>query len=825
MKYADVIVPLAVAGLYTYEIPEEMEEECKVGKRVMVQFGKKKYYTAIVRNIHNRKPLYETKAIFSIIDKNPIINILQLEFWEWIASYYMCQLGEVYTAAVPVSLRIESQTQIFLNENFVETEISDKERKIIEQLKEQKTLTISQIEKKMGVSGPLSLVNKMIKKGIVGVYEHFKTSYKPKFKKCVCLSENIATETDLNVAFEKLSRAKRQKELLEKYIELSELKFVGADFIFLEVEKDILLKSAEANYQTLKSLYAKGILNEYQKRVSRLESYRGEELRINKLTDIQKVVYDQILDIFEKKDVVLFYGITSSGKTEIYIHLIRRYLEQNKQVLYLLPEIALTTQIIERLRIAFGDLVGVYHSKFNDSERAEIWEKVNEASGETEFGRYRIILGVRSAIFLPFTSLGLIIVDEEHENTYKQFDPAPRYNARDSAIVLAKKHNAKVLLGTATPAIESYYNAKTGKYGYVELKKRHQEIELPEILIADVAEARRKREMKSIFHPLMLEHISAALSSGEQIILFQNRRGFSPYVQCRVCSWIPRCEHCDVSLTYHAETNELVCHYCGFKRSVPTQCEECGEFAIETRGFGTERLEDEIKIFFPEVKVGRLDLDIARRKYGYENVLHSFDTGNIDILVGTQMITKGLDFKNVSLVGVLDADTLLNFPDFRSYERTYQLLTQVSGRAGRMNARGKVVIQTSLAHHKVLQFVLENNFEDFYKEEIYERQQFKYPPFVRMIKITFRHKKQEVVEKFSNLYASRIIGAFGQSVLGPYFPLIKRIQNYYLKEILIKLESNMSLEKSKKFLIQTSANLKNQPNFSNVMVSFNVDPY
>jgi len=823
MKYAEIIIPLSVQGTFTYAVPDELIKECSIGKRVLVQFGNKKFYTGIVESMHDNTPEYETKEIVSILDSEPIVKDMHIRFWKWMADYYMCSVGEVYSAALPISLRIESQTQIALSKKIIDEKLSENETKVIERLRNQKSLTISQISTFVKTKNPVGIVKKLMNKGIIDIYEHFKSNYKPKYEKYVRISDFINTQDELNKSFEHITRAKKQTDLLLTYLRLAQLKYVDKRFIYKEVSKKDLLNESNASSAICKSLIEKNILTEYEKRVSRLQTSGFETTGINKLSQIQQVAYDEILNNFNEKDVSLLYGVTSSGKTEVYIKLIQHYLKQNKQVLYLLPEIALTTQIISRLQAAFGDLVGVYHSKFNDSERAEIWEKITTNSFDSS--RYMVILGVRSAIFLPFDDLGLIIVDEEHENTYKQYDPAPRYNARDSAIVLAKMHNAKVLLGSATPSVESYYNATIGKYGYVEMKQRFRDIELPEVQLANVRTARRENKMKSLFHPLLLENIEEALAKKEQVILFRNRRGFSPYIQCKTCGYIPSCPNCDVTLTYHIDSNNLVCHYCGYKTPVPHKCDSCSDSAFETVGFGTQKIEDEIKIFFPDARVGRLDLDIARRKHGYSEVLNMFDNGEIDILIGTQMITKGLDFSNVNLVGVADADSLLNFPDFRSYERTYQLLTQVSGRAGRMKKRGKVIIQTAQPEHIVLKFVIENDFEKFFEFEITQRKKFKYPPFYRLIKINFKHKTEEEVVKFANHYAALVKKYFGDNLSGPITPLIKRIKNYYAQQILIKFDKNISLTKSKKILLQAADYLKKKKNFSTVIVQFDVDPY
>jgi len=822
MLYVELIIPLSVVGTFTYSIPQEFINDCQIGKRVIIQFGKKKYYTAIVKSIHSNKPEYDVKDIYSIIDNKPLINKLHLKFWEWIKDYYMANIGDVYTAAMPISLRIESQTQFFLAKEIIDKKLSKNEEIIVETLRNQKTLVLGQVAKLVDVKNPVGLINRLINKGIVDVYEHFNSSYKPKYIKLVKLSPEIKTQENLSEAFEKIKRAKKQTEILLSYSVLSNLQNIDNKFIFKEVEKKALLEKADASSSSIKSLYEKQILIEYEKQISRLGDYSDSDISFKKLNPDQEEALEKINIFFEKKDVTLLHGVTSSGKTEIYIELIRKSIKQDKQVLYLLPEIALTTQIIERLRAAFGEIVGVYHSKFNDSERAEIWSKIGENSDDLK--PYKIILGVRSALFLPYDNLGLIIVDEEHETTYKQFDPAPRYNARDAAIVLAKMHNAKVLLGTATPSIETYDNAISGKYGLVSLDKRYKNIELPEIILADIRQARNENKMKSIFHPLLIENIKQALGNGEQIILFQNRRGFSPYVECGTCGWIPKCVHCDVSLTYHIDSNDLVCHYCGYKRAIPKKCEQCDDISIQTKGFGTQKVEDEIKIFFPEVRVGRLDLDVARRKNGYQQALQEFDAGETDILVGTQMVTKGLDFENVRVVGVLNADNLLNFPDFRSFERSFQLLTQVSGRAGRMNDRGKVIIQTSNIKHKILSDVKNNNFLKFFADEIREREIYNYPPYIRLIKISIKHKNNKAVYEFSEKFAIKLQKVLGNRVLGPQEPLIKRIQNYFIREIIIKVESSISLPKTKNITIDIANNLKLEKNFSSVVVNYNVDP-
>jgi len=851
MKYADLILPLAVPQLYTYSIPQELQANCEVGMRAVVQFGKRKFYSGIIRNIHSSKPkLYETKPISSILDEKLIITDLHFKFWDWIADYYMCSIGEVMKAALPSGLKLESQTKIYLNiensnikelsekleldsismmsDNFLlrsyNYSVSEKEEIIILALKEKNILTINEINSLLGLKSSLTTITKLLEKEIIRTEEKGEINFKPKLEKQIKLSASIKTEKDLENAFAKISGARKQSEVLMIFISFSKLKFnkFTNKFDYKEVKKTSLLKMINTSPTAIKGLINKDIFQEIEIEIDRIDDNNFEIQKEKTLSEAQQTALTEIENHFIEKDNVLLHGITSSGKTELYIKLIKEYISQGKQVLYLLPEIALTTQIINRLKVIFGNQVGVYHSKFSDAERVEIWNKTQL----DEFGNpiYKIILGVRSSIFLPFNNLGLIIIDEEHETTYKQFDPAPRYNARDAAIVLAKLHGAKVLLGTATPSIETYFNVVTKKFALVELNERHKNISLPEIIIADVKQAGKKKEMKSLFHPILLDNIEQALKNDEQIILFQNRRGFSPYMECKTCGWIPKCEHCDVSLTYHKFTNELTCHYCGYSYQSPTTCLACGDTGMETKGFGTQKIEEEIKIFFPEIKVARMDLDTTRGKKGYEKIITRFENRKIDILIGTQMVSKGLDFDNVSIVGIMNADSMLNYPNFRAYERSYQLMAQVSGRAGRSKKQGKVIIQTSQPDNKIIKYVVVNAYRRMFKDQLDERIEFKYPPYYRLIKITIKHKNIQKVDNFADLFAKKLRITFDQRVLGPEYPIINRIQNWYMKDILLKLEKKISINKSKEIILNATAELKSQKNFSNVQVIYNADP-
>jgi len=811
--YIDIILPLALPKLYTYEVCKEFINDLEIGLAVIVQFGKKKLYTGIIKQIHNEKPKYETKEIVEICNPKIKINSYQLELWDWIADYYMCSLGDVYKAALPAGLKLESETKILLKHIDEDIELTDNEKIIINNLDNSKPLSLAEISKLTETKNPINLINKLIDKDLIEVEERIRKEYKPKTIDFVEISDSIKTEEDVNVIFDKLKRAAKQSDLFLSFIGLSEFYAKPK-----QVEKSVLLNEAHSSPAILKSLVEKNILKIVKVETDRLINKVDKIQKIATLNEVQKKAFSQIKKQFKEKDVVLLHGVTGSGKTEIYLHLIKEQLKKGKQVLYLLPEIAITTQIINRLRDVFGDIVGVYHSKFSDNERIEVWKKIADKK------KYQIVLGVRSSIFLPFENLGLIVVDEEHENTYKQFNPSPRYNARDTAVVLAKTHSAKVLMGTATPAIETMFNAKTGKYGYAEILERFDNYQMPDITIYDIKDAKRRKIMKSLFSDLLIEKIGKALEEKKQVILFQNRRGFSPYLICDTCGWVPQCENCDVSLTYHKFNNKLVCHYCGYTIGKINKCLACESTNMQTKGFGTEKIEDEIKIFFPEARVKRFDLDTTRNKHAHEEILAEFDNGKIDILTGTQMVSKGLDFKKVSLVGVINADDMLNFPDFRAHERSFQLLTQVSGRAGRSKDKGEVVIQTHTPDHSVLKQVIENDFEALFNAEIAERKEYMYPPFCRLIKLTVKHKKKDLLETGAEIFGRELRKAFGERVLGPDDPLINRIQLYYIKEIIIKIENGKSVAKAKDFIKQLIDYIKSDDRLKSLVISADVDP-
>ena len=817
IKYVDLILPVPLPNLYTYKIPQEFINDVEIGMAVIVQFGRKKLYSGIIKNIHSNKPNYNTKDIIDIVSPKLIITEKQLKLWDWISEYYMAFIGDIYNAAVPSGLKLESETNISLNENIdEELDLTDDEQIIVNNLKNsKKPIVLKDIAEILGKTNIINIVNKLLDKNIISINEKLKTKYKAKTIDFVYLNPKLNNEKSLNEIFDDLSRAPKQYDILTAYISISGLLSDNKN----NVLKNELILRAKANNESLKALVKKEILFIETVNIDRIAVTETNNTSFKTLNSFQQEAITDIKQQFENKDVVLLHGITGSGKTELYIELINEQIKKGKQVLYLLPEIAITSQIINRLRIAFGDVVGVYHSKFSNNERVEIYRNTFNNK------KYKIILGVRSSIFLPFENLGLIIVDEEHETTYKQFHPAPRYNARDTAMVLANIHNAKVLMGTATPAVETYYNAKAGKYGFVELNNRFGEAVLPKITIYDIKDARKKNKMKSLFSPLLIDKISTALENKKQVILFQNRRGFAPYLECKECGWVPYCENCDVSLTYHKHSNKLTCHYCGYTLGAINKCNACGDTNIITKGFGTEKIEDEISILFPNAKVARMDLDTTSRKNAHEEIIKDFEDGNIDILTGTQMVSKGLDFENVAVVGVINADDMLNFPDFRAFEKSFQLLTQVAGRAGRSKEQGEVIIQTSTPAHKILNYVINNNYENFFNNELTDRNEFNYPPYYKLLKLTIKHKRKDVLNVGSNLLAIELKNVFGDLVLGPEDALIGRVQNYYIKEILVKIKKGKSLKQSKEVIFNIIDKVKSDFRFKYLNVMPDVDPY
>lgn len=817
MKYIEVILPLPLGNTFTYSVPDEWSNSVQIGMRVIVPFGKKKMYTAIINMIHSNAPtLYKAKEIICLLDEKPILRYPQLKFWEWIGNYYQAYVGDVYRAAIPSGLKLESETQVRINADYDdETVMSEKEFKILDALSDGKIKNISELTKETEIRDVMPLVKSLMEKGAVEVSEELTEKYKIKTETYVRLTEEAATESRLKEMFDELGRARKQLEVLMRYLELSK---ILSKKNTVEVSKKELLEKTGVSTSVLNGLIDKGILELYKKQIGRLDSSELHTEEPFPLADFQKQAMADIYRQFAEKHVVLLHGVTSCGKTEIYIHMIQKALAEKKQVLYLVPEIALTTQLTVRLKLVFGNKLGVYHSKFSDAERVEIWDNLLNNKG------YEVIVGVRSSIFLPFRQLGLVIVDEEHETSYKQFDPAPRYHARNAAIVLAQMHGAKTLLGTATPSLESYFNAQTGKYGFVEINTRFKEIELPEILVVDTKEAYRKKQMQGHFTPLLLEKITQALAGREQVILFQNRRGYAPYLECKGCAYVPKCKNCDVSLTVHKYLNKLTCHYCGHTENLPQICPVCNTPNLENKGFGTEKVEQEIRSFFPEARTVRMDFDTTRGKNSLEKIIGDFESGRIDILVGTQMVTKGLDFEKVSLVGILNADNMLNFPDFRSHERAFQMMAQVSGRAGRKYKRGTVVLQTSNPAHPIISQVIRNDYAAMFRTQLAERKQFRYPPYFRLIEITLRHRDVHVLNKASREMAAAMVKIFGKRVMGPNIPMIGRIQNFYIKNILLKLENKISPDQAKKYLQSITDTILATEGFKSVRISLDVDP-
>ncbi|WGF92501.1 replication restart helicase PriA [Aequorivita marisscotiae] len=816
MYFIDVILPIPLKQTFTYSVNKDEAAFLKPGMRVAIPFGKSKVYTGIVRVVHNQAPVgYETKSIDHILDETPIITSLQLKHWEWLANYYMCALGEVIKAALPSAFLLESETVIKLipNEPLDESSLSDDEFILYEALLHQSSLHINDARAILDRKNIVSVIQKLLDKNIIEVEETVYEQYKPKLKRYIKLASVYATEEKLRELLDTLNRAPKQREVLMHLFMLS-------GQTKKPISAAVLQKKSDASASTLKSLVDKCILEEYHLQQDRV-IFSGEAATdIKTLNEAQLLAFNEIKESFKKNNVVLLHGVTSSGKTEIYVRLIEEVINSGKQVLYMLPEIALTTQLIVRLQKYFGERISVYHSKFSVNERVEVWKNVL-----AEKPKAQIVIGARSSLFLPFKNLGLIVVDEEHEPSFKQFSPSPRYNARDSAVVLAHYHKAKLLMGSATPSLESYHNADSGKFGLVRLKKRYGNVLMPEIELVDIKEKSRKKQMTGHFSDRLLEEIREVLSNGEQIILFQNRRGFSPVVECTTCGVAPQCPNCDVSLTFHQHKNQLRCHYCGYNMAMMQSCMACGSDTLDTKGFGTEQIETELKSLFPNHKVARMDQDTTKGKHAYSKLIEALENEEIDILVGTQMLAKGLDFRNISLVGVMNADSLLNFPDFRAHERSFQLLQQVSGRAGRTQKRGKVLIQTYNPYHQILKQVSVNDYGEMYKEQMEERYNFKYPPFFRTIKITFKDKNLARVQKASTWFGQALEIAFKENVLGPEPPPIGRIKNKYINNLLVKIPKNQSLEKTKKYIDNVQRSFNAIKEFSSVRITIDVDNY
>lgn len=822
MTYAEVLLPLPLTTTFTYAVPDELADACRPGFRVIVPFGRKKFYTGIVISLTPKAPEgYEVKPIAQTLDTAPIIRHPQLKFWEWIADYYLCSAGEVFKAALPSGLKVESETFIDLNPDFEESpecRLNERELMIFANLKHaEKRMTLGDLERTTGFSNVTTVVSRMLEKGVLSVDEKIVERYRVKRETCVALNAERGDSETLHKMFDTVKSARKQELALMTLLELS--RFMRKNEELREVTRKELTERAGVTTAVVAALEKRGIVRIYRREVSRFAPVASTTVPLPTLTEPQSEALDKIHKSWFDHDITLLHGVTSSGKTEIYIHLIDYVLKQRRQALFLVPEIALTTQLTSRLQRVFGPQVVIYHSKFTDAERVELWRKLLNSVEPL------VVIGARSSLFLPFASLGLIIVDEEHEASYKQQDPAPRYNARDAAMVLARMHGAKTLLGSATPAIDTYYKALSGRYGLVSLTERYRGATLPDVEIVDTSLARRKKEMNGTFSYRLRRLVSDAVNAGSQAILFLNRRGFAPMAICRQCGYVPKCENCDVSLTYHRHVDKLICHYCGTPYELPKVCPACKEPGIEVVGYGTERVADEIDMLFPNAVKSRLDRDTTRDKEGYERIIEQFSNHKSDILVGTQMVTKGLDFEGVSVVGVVNADALVNFPDFRSTERAFNMLEQVAGRAGRRgDRRGLVVVQTSQPSHPIFRFLLNHDYIAHYEHEISERRLYNYPPFTRIIYVYLKHRDETQLNSLAVTFAARLRELFGNRVAGPDVPSVARVQRFYIRRIMLKIETDASMKKVKQILRDLVVNMHSTDLMRGAIVYYDVDP-
>jgi len=811
--FIEVVIPLSLPKTFTYKVSEAEYFFIKKGMRIAVPFGKNKIYSALAIDLHQNAPtLYEAKEIHQILDEKPIINEFQINHWFWIASYYMCNIGDVYRSALPSALLLESETIISQrNETIVDKkQLSDDEFLIYEALQQQSSLKVQNIIAILNKKTVLPVIQRLINKNIISLQEEIHEEYKPKLVRYIRLHENYLAESKLIALLDNLKSEKR-KNLVLQYFQLQ-----------AQEKKPISVKQltqiSNSSPAIVKGLIDKQIFEEYFVQEDRVNFEKNKENNNLSLSEAQQNAFDEIEKSFLEKEVCLLHGVTSSGKTEIYIKLIEKFLVKEKQVLYLLPEIALTTQLVSRLTKHFGNKVAVFHSKYSNNERIEVWNQVLNVSEKAQ-----VVIGARSALFLPFSNLGLIIVDEEHEQTFKQQDPSPRYHARDAAIVLANAHQAKVLLGSATPSIETYYNATSGKFGLVTLKERFGNVPMPEIKLVDLKDSYFRKKMKGHFSLTLIEEITEAFSNGEQVILFQNRRGFSPVLECMTCGHVPQCQQCDVSLTFHKYKNQLRCHYCGYNMGKPTNCHVCSSVDIETKGFGTEQIELELAELFPTKNIKRMDQDTTKGKYSFDKIIDGFKNREIDVLVGTQMLAKGLDFDNVSVVGIMNADNMLYHPDFRAFERSYQMMTQVSGRSGRGEKRGKVIIQTYNPLHNIIQQVTNNDYQGMYKEQVYDRKIYNYPPFFRLVRLTLKHREFDKLKEGSTWLYQVLQQNLSIPVLGPEEPAIGRIRNEYIRTIMVKIPNETSLQSTKKTILRVLNSFDLVSQYRTIKVTVNVD--
>ena len=818
--FAEIILPLPLYATYTYEIPPEYESVIQVGSRVLVQFGKKKYYTGIVERIHALRPDYEIKPISSVLDSRPVVRYPQMKLWNWISEYYLCSVGEVYKAAVPTGLKPESETIITLNEDFEAPDgvkLTERQAMIVMLLEEEKKMRLSEIDARLKFRNTAQIVSEMLDMGIVFVNERIVEKYHARRETFIELTADRADSATLHEFFDKVHRSYQQEKTLLAYLDMSD--WLHNSQPLREVTRKQLMAATGISSAVLRAMVDKGIFLQKKKTINRFNTDGSATgTTPTPLSEAQTAALTEILEEFKTHQTVLLHGVTGSGKTEIYTHLISSALADGNQTLYLVPEISLTTQLTDRLRLIFGDRLVVYHSKFSDSERVDIWRRILTSNGPL------VVLGARSSVFLPFSRLGLVIVDEEHESSFKQYDPAPRYNARDTAIMLAGMHGAKVLLGSATPSVETYYKAQSGKYGLATLSERYEGSVLPDVSIVDMREQRRKKLNSGILSSEMVRELRHTAEERKQAILFQNRRGFAPVVVCRQCGWTPKCQNCDVSLVYHKYTNLLRCHYCGYSAPLPTLCPACGQNSIDIFGYGTERIAEEVEQYFPDTKVARMDLDTTRNKDSYQEIIENFASHQTDILIGTQMVTKGLDFGDVRMAGVINADTLLNFPDFRSNERAFNMLEQVAGRAGRRKEKGLVLIQTTDPDNQILGYVKRHDYAAYYESEIGERKRYSYPPFTRVINVYLRNKDQMTADRAAIIYAKKLREIFGDRVLGPEKPFVSRVALWYIQSIMLKVESGASMKKVKEILRGIYEQAAAWPDMKTTQIYYDVDP-
>lgn len=825
-QFAEIILPVPLPKTFCYFISPAWDLEVVVGQRVLVEFGNRKIYTGIVAEIHQKRPeKYDPKPILEVLEESPSVTSDQIKLWKWVADYYMCSVGEVMNVALPSGLKLSSQSHIQLHPNFIIEDhlelLSDREFSFLQLLEKEQTIAYSQIGSLLQLKNPYKAIKDLIAKEAILLIEKIKEKYKPKMEKRIRLHQSMVDNTSLlDGVFEIIAKKAKQEDALLKYLSLVPIYEDHLSNYHGVSKREFIHDNKPLSPSSVGTMVKNGIFEEFERQVPRFElTIADKMIPTPKLSEAQNECLQKVIVGLNEKGTCLLHGVTGSGKTEIYLQLIQNVIDNGSQALFMIPEIALTSQLVRRLKVYFGDVLGIYHSKFSDNERVETWKGVQN-------GDYQVIIGTRSSLFLPFSDLELIVVDEEHDSSYKAHDPAPRYQGRDVALILAHLHHAKVVLGSATPSLESFYLAVKKKYAYAGLTERYGDAKLPEIKIIDIKTMRKQRKMKDDFSDDLLQAVHQTTEEGYQAILFQNRRGYSPYVSCEICSWVPECPDCAVNLTYHIYKNELRCHYCGHKEHIPKTCVSCGSTHLKTVGLGTQKVEEGLKTYLTDIRVGRLDLDTTRKKHSYEQILTDFEQGQIDVLVGTQMVTKGLDFGNVRVVGILDADRLLFFPDFRAHERAFQMLTQVSGRAGRRGEKGTVILQTSTPKETLFAKVANHDYPNFYRKEIQERQQYHYPPFTRLIKLTIKSEKQDLTRESAEWLGHRLVHWIGEKrILGPQEPVINKIRNYFLSEILIKLErENYDLKKAKNLIQHAIQNLREEKPFRRVWVSVDVDP-